>query len=313
MAILSVVIPAYNAEKYIAKCIESITEQVGFEGGVEIVVVVDGATDETLNVAKAAIQGCAEVAKILYQKKSGASVARNYGLEHVKTEYVTFLDADDFWLPGFLATILPLLKSDIDLVEYDSVLVREDGAQMQVLKIAFAAYGMKQLVKAEDFLKIFRCYAWARIYRTSIVLGRRFPSGRRFEDSAVIPWYYWESKKIISVGSPLVAYRQHPVSVLSTPEPKDVDDITFAICEAVAMFEYTNNDYWNIVSFRIFHFACQRTTFLPFREWPKKARAAQFAVSRLPRQKNPVRRFLSGFALLYVGLLFLKYRIMGFL
>lgn len=310
MTIVSVVVPAYNAEDYIAECITSVVQQPNYKGNVEIIVVVDGATDGTLVAARNASRGNEDTIRILTQENFGASAARNYGLAHVSSKYVTFLDADDFWQPDFLSTVLHFLADEPDLIEYDALLIDSSGTPYSTLKIAVAPHGVALPVKPGDFLTIFRCYTWARICRTSIVRAHPFPAGRRFEDSATTPWYYWESGRTISIGQALVAYRQHPASVLATPRPQDVDEVAQAIREAAAMYAQTGVEYWQRTSYRIFHFACQRIISLPFRTWLDKVRVAQSAVAEVPRPPGLGPWLLLHATPLYVALLFLKRKLM---
>ncbi len=90
---VSVVIPAYNAGKYIGRAIDSVLAQT--RPAEEIIVVDDGSTDNTADVA----QGYGEKIRFIRQENAGASVARNTGIEAATSEWIAFLDADDEWLP----------------------------------------------------------------------------------------------------------------------------------------------------------------------------------------------------------------------
>lgn len=306
MAILSVVIPAFNAEKYVGECIESVLRQPGYKGNVELLVVIDGATDGTESVVRR-VAGNDDSVRVFVQERMGASASRNLGLAHVRTEYVTFLDADDSWSKDYLQVILPLLSEGPDLIEYDAELVSEDGRPQGTLKIASAPSGAGPIdIGPEEFLGIFRCYAWARVCRTDIASTHSFPDGRRFEDCATTPWYYWASRRTVSMGKALVAYRQHPASVLATPLPSDVAEICGAISESARMYGETNAWYWRLATYRIFHFACQRTSMLPLLAWPGSLRRARALVSGVPRPPG-FRRWLQARATFaYVAILAVK-------
>lgn len=102
---VSVVITCYNHGKYLAEAIESVLSQT--YKSVEIVVVDDGSIDNTKEVAKR-YPGV----KYVYQKNQGLSAARNTGIDHSSGEYIVFLDADDWFLPGALKTNVEYLKRD---------------------------------------------------------------------------------------------------------------------------------------------------------------------------------------------------------
>lgn len=310
MGKITVIIPAYNAGSYIKHCLESIVNQPGFQKYVKIILVIDGATDNTQLIARETLQSIDCNYEILTQENLGASAARNHGLTRTETEYVTFLDADDMWLPNYLATIIPQLSNSLDIIEYDAALVDQNGHYKSKLKIASAATGLIHSIKPDDFLKIFRCYSWARIYRTSLVKAHPFPEGRRFEDCATTPWYYWVSKHILSIGQELIAYRQHPGSVLATPAPNDIDEITIAVHEAAMMYEQTTSSYWQSASYKILHFAYQRATRLPPKIWQEKLQYLLATISKVPRPVGATRWIQIKTPMLYTALLFIKHRTM---
>ena len=110
---ISVVIAAYNTEKYIAKCLESLKKQTYTE--FEAIVVVDGATDETLGI-------CEEFSKqdsrfiTVCRDNGGLAAARNTGLEKCTAEYVTFVDSDDYVSPNYLETLVNAIQiNDCDV------------------------------------------------------------------------------------------------------------------------------------------------------------------------------------------------------
>jgi len=107
---ISVVIPAYNAEKYIQRCLDSVLAQT--HPADEIIVVDDGSTDHTAEKVK--LYGPA--VRYLYQKNAGASVARNTGIQAARHEWIAFLDADDEWLPRKLELQVRLLEENPEWV-----------------------------------------------------------------------------------------------------------------------------------------------------------------------------------------------------
>lgn len=110
---ISVVIPAYNREKTIEKCLESVINQT--YPCYEIVVVDDGSTDSTIR--KIEELNCMKV-RVLRQNHKGAQAARNYGIKEAKGDYIAFLDSDDEWLLDKLEKQAPHLKGRKDVVVY---------------------------------------------------------------------------------------------------------------------------------------------------------------------------------------------------
>jgi len=304
---LSVVIPAYNVADYIGECIGSVVRQPGASAMLEVFVVVDGATDATLDMARRAATGHEDFVHVIAQDNAGLSAARNTGLAAVATPYVTFLDGDDLWQPKYLASILPLISgTSPDLIEYDALLIDERGAAIGPLKIASADEGTSRPSELDDFLRIFRCYSWARVYRTALVRNHPFPVGRRFEDTATTPWYYWSGRRYISLGHALVGYRQRPHSILKSPSPQDVEDLAATIAEAAAMFANTRSAYWQKVAHRAFQQACRRITWQPLSTWPGSLHTARSAIAGVPRPPGFARWLQAEATPLYTALLWFK-------
>lgn len=105
--LISIIVPAYNASKYIEKCLNSILSQT--YKNFEIIVVNDGSTDNTLDILKKCSEQSDKI-KIVAQKNKGVSAARNNGLEHAKGQYIAFVDADDTLEQEFLERMYYKLK-----------------------------------------------------------------------------------------------------------------------------------------------------------------------------------------------------------
>lgn len=306
--LLAVVIPAYNVGPYIGICLSSVLEQTA-GSPVQVIVVVDGAQDDTLDVAQAAIAKYpGSRASIIVQQNQGLSAARNTGIRASSARYLAFLDADDVWLPGFIQSIMPILaKGDADLIEYDAALVDEKGATIGALKISSASSGETRATDRAEFLKTFRCYAWARVYASAIFDRISFPAGKRFEDTATIPWAYWQARSIVSMGRSLVGYRQRTGSILSSPAASDIDDILSGAESAVGMLRTTNDAYWRHVATRAFQQACSRTAAMPVSSWPEHANAIRDrAPPELQEGASLARKIQLRHTLAYVFMLYLK-------
>jgi len=111
MPSVSVIIPTYNNEQTLAQAVQSVFDQTVLPN--EIIIVDDGSTDGTAAVAKR-LEGSIPV-RYTYQANARQAVARNHGVRLARSEWLAFLDADDYWLPGKLKTQLEALAADADL------------------------------------------------------------------------------------------------------------------------------------------------------------------------------------------------------
>ena len=110
---VSVIIPVYNRGKYIRKAIDSVLEQE-FDGKVEVIVVDDGSTDDSIEIVNSYGDRIVFVQKPNYCQTQGAASARNRGIRIATQEFVSFLDSDDFYLPGFIKNMVEILKQNED-------------------------------------------------------------------------------------------------------------------------------------------------------------------------------------------------------
>ncbi|AFZ35840.1 glycosyl transferase family 2 [Stanieria cyanosphaera PCC 7437] len=120
---ISVIIPAYNGDRYIGKAIDSVLQQSYRD--YEIIVVDDGSSDRTSQI----VQSYGSKVRYISQQNQGVAAARNQGLEVAQGEYIAFLDQDDFFLPNKLASQVALLeqKSCLGIVNSGWQIVNQDG------------------------------------------------------------------------------------------------------------------------------------------------------------------------------------------
>lgn len=108
-SLVSVIIPVYNCKRFVAEAVQSVLDQD--YPNKEIIVVDDGSTDGTLEV----LRGFGDAIRLIAQKNAGPPVARNNGLHEARGDYVAFLDADDVWFQGKLATQVAHLDAHPDV------------------------------------------------------------------------------------------------------------------------------------------------------------------------------------------------------
>ncbi len=123
MPLISVVVPVYNAEKYLDKCVESILAQ-GVEG-LELLLVNDGSKDSSLAICNAYAERDSRI-KVLDKPNGGVSSARNLGLDNATGEWVTFVDSDDWLDEGALAECVPYM-GEYEIIRFSTLDIFADG------------------------------------------------------------------------------------------------------------------------------------------------------------------------------------------
>ncbi len=157
---ISIIIPMYNGEKYIQRCIESINNS--FNKDIEIVIVDDGSTDNSLKICKEIANKCNNI-YIYSQKNMGVSSARNFGISKANGEWITFVDADDIIIKSFGEETL---NCNIDWIIY-SKYFEED-------KIVCNEFEKNQLKLAinnlkSQYNKMHLNTVWSKLYRRAII------------------------------------------------------------------------------------------------------------------------------------------------
>jgi glycosyltransferase involved in cell wall biosynthesis len=175
---LSVVIPAYNAERFIAEAIESVLAQA--HDGLDLIVVDDGSVDGTAAVAC----GFGAPVRVLQQPNQGIGRARNAGVGAATTELVAFLDADDSWTPGSLAARMALIQSEPGLDGVFGLVENwHDGpAELQVKagETAGGPVAGTLLIRRESFLRAGQ-FGSVRLGEFIEWYSRAVDAGLRFE------------------------------------------------------------------------------------------------------------------------------------
>ena len=122
----SIIIPVYNGQKYIYKCIQSILDQSYQD--YEIILVDDGSTDQSWQVAGKLAERVSQLTCI-HTERHGTGAARNIGLDHASGDYILFMDVDDYWLNPSLLEILQdkIIQHETDVYMYQMLKVTEDG------------------------------------------------------------------------------------------------------------------------------------------------------------------------------------------
>ena len=217
MTKFSVIVPVYNVEKYISKCIESVKEQTLTD--FECLIIDDGTKDKSIEKAIEAI-GNDERFKIYHKVNGGLSDARNYGIDKATGEYLFFLDSDDYIGNTLLEDTYNMAKKhDSDIVCFDMVYVYDNGEE----KISFGADFECKSYKDDKSVIFINNSSNNKIYRRSFMNDKRFIKGMWYEDLAVIPVWLSKANNVSHVDKPLYYYLQREGSISHSADPRIFD------------------------------------------------------------------------------------------
>jgi glycosyltransferase involved in cell wall biosynthesis len=216
---LSIIVPAYNVERYIDQCLESILDQIGPSH--ELIVLDDGSRDGTLARITALSKQHSDINfSVIAQANQGISATRNNGIAAARGDYIAFVDSDDVLLPGALAVIgeaIALHRPDVVVCDFHMWRPEKESKSR---RIAMGYPAATVLRERDVILKTFfadrHMYVWAHVFRRAVyqALGTViFPPGRVFEDVATLPRLLSECATLVYMPQPIVDYRQHPTSI----------------------------------------------------------------------------------------------------
>ncbi len=175
---LSVIIPCYNVEEYLSKCIDSVIDNKLDD--IEIVLVNDGSKDNTLKIIKEYKKKYKDIIKVVDQKNQGLSMARNAGIEVSSGEYITFLDSDDYVDIKMYSSMLDKAKEgNFDIVVCGVKMLYPDH-EINVSTGVNNDCTNKEEVK--DVMYNFYPAACNKLYKREIIDDLRFKKGVWFED-----------------------------------------------------------------------------------------------------------------------------------
>ena len=214
---ITVVIPVYNVEKYLKKCVDSVLHQT--YKNYEIILVDDGSTDSSGIICDELAKKNSNI-KVIHQENMGLGGARNAGIKNCDTEYIVFLDSDDYIHPELLERCIQALKTnECDIVLFDMISVDENGVKGSLYTTTFE--DGKILSKIETAGVCIDPSACDKAYRTSLFRDNDiyFPNKVWYEDLRTIPKLLSFADVVMKIRSePLYYYFQRSDSIMHTPD-----------------------------------------------------------------------------------------------
>lgn len=225
--LISIIIPAFNAERYLSECLDSIVNQI--DKSVEVIIIDDGSTDSTGVIADSYALNYNFI-KVIHQSNKGVSAARNRAIQEATGKYLVFLDSDDVLYKGFFQKILDLIKIQPDIIEINADLIDEAGTVLY--KKVFLLGNTTTSLNNTDIAKLrlhkqAKYYLFSRIIRRELVEDLRFNERIGFcEDALYLTECYFRAAKIITVDQSLYGYRQHATNATKVDASGNIDQLT---------------------------------------------------------------------------------------
>lgn len=213
MSVISIIIPIYNAEKYLARCLDSLLNQTFRD--FEMILVNDGSTDSSAEICEEyrAKNPCIH---ILNKDNGGAASARNLGLDwyykNSCSEWLCFVDSDDFVHESFLECLFDMAvkeQQDISMCSYK--ITNEDKIDCEILKNNVSCYDTESLWCERQINCTIPC---AKLFKRELFTDIRFPEGIIHEDEFTLYKVLFKCEQIAFADIPLYGYYQTTQSVM---------------------------------------------------------------------------------------------------
>lgn len=241
--LISVIVPVYNVEKYIAQCVESIINQK--YNNLEIILVDDGSLDSSRVICDNLAAEDKRV-RVVHKENGGLSDARNYGISIARGKYLSFIDSDDFVSNDFIASLYDSLvrhNADIACCGFNRYYTDKNIVNDQI-------QGIDELFTSKEAIKLLNIYGYFsdsacnKLFEKSLFDDISFPVGKLFEDTMVMIQIFDRANLIYYNSDPKYYYRQRQGSIVTTPQnaKKQID-------AAIYVKEYIASNHPDLSSF----------------------------------------------------------------
>ena len=219
---VSVIVPVYNVEKYLGKCLDSLVKQTLQE--IEILIVNDGSRDGSQAIINEFQEKHPQLIKSFSKVNGGLSDARNFGIDRAGGEYIAFVDSDDYVTPQMMADLYRLAtEHEAEMVICNIQKVDEEGRVTQKLP---QIPNLPEKVVLKDHFSVFSdisYFACNKLFHRSLFKEKRFTKGMHFEDIQLIPQLLLECDTIAHTNAYHYQYLERADSISKTHNERGLD------------------------------------------------------------------------------------------
>lgn len=219
---ISVIVPVYNVENYLEKCLNSLVNQTLQE--IEILVINDGSTDNSQKIIDEFQEKFPQKIKVFTKENGGLSDARNFGIDRAIGEFLAFVDSDDYVSENMLQEMYDLaIKNQAELVICNLQKVDENGNVTQKLTQIPNFSDKINLEKNFSVFADISYFACNKIFKKELFEGKRFQKGMHFEDIELIPQILLQCKTLAKIDAFHYQYLERTNSISKSHTERGLD------------------------------------------------------------------------------------------
>lgn len=247
--LISIIVPVYNVEEYIEKCVNSIINQT--YKNIEIILVDDGSKDSSGKICDELKQKDSRI-KVIHKENGGLSDARNAGLKIANGDYIGFVDSDDYIKEDMFEILYKLNKehnADISIVSFYEIYkgkvigVRDSKKLEELNKI--------QAIKELLIDTKIQSYAWNKLFKKQLFENIEFPKSKNFEDIATTLLLFEKANKVALLEEPKYYYVRRDNSIIGVRNYKTYKDYLEVIYDK---YLYLNGKYKELDLYNAYNF-----------------------------------------------------------
>lgn len=209
--LITVIIPVYNVEKYLNKCMESVVNQT--YKSLEILLIDDGAKDSSGFMCDSWAERDSRI-KVIHKENGGLSSARNCGLDQAHGNYIMFVDSDDFMSEDIVSILYEDIKrTKADIAICDAMHIFEDYKVVFDTGKETRTYTSIEAIQEMWYQKSFLPSAWGKLYKLELFQNIRFTENRLYEDIDIMHELFWKAETIIYRNDKLYGYVHRDESI----------------------------------------------------------------------------------------------------
>lgn len=212
--LISVVVPVYKVEKYLDRCLTSLTGQT--YRNLEILLVDDGSPDQSGEICDRWGSRDSRI-RVIHQENRGAGAARNAALDAAQGDYIGFVDSDDYVSPNFYAYLYFMMDKETDITECGYLETQTDDAAFDDDLGLSIPYTPREAMEGNIRDTVFRQLIWNKLYRREVVADIRFPVGTGIDDEYFTYQTLVKARSLVRSDTVLYAYRQQESSIMHSP------------------------------------------------------------------------------------------------
>lgn len=211
--LISVIVPIYNVEKYLARCVDSIVNQT--YKNLEIILVDDGSPDRCPQMCDDYAEKDSRI-KVVHKKNGGLSDARNAGIDVATGEYISFIDSDDYVSDDFFECLLDVMnKKNSDIAECSVVKLYEDNRFDEFSDdLSVKTYDTQDAMSALIAENPFHQHVWNKLYKTELVKDIPYAVGKLNEDEFWTYQVFGRANKVARLNKTMYYYFQRSSSIM---------------------------------------------------------------------------------------------------